>query len=281
MMRTIPTEPPMRLRFRRRLSIRAFMQELWRSRELLWTLAERDLRVRYKQAVLGAAWAVITPLALMLVFSLFLQRVARFDTEGMPYPLFSYLGLLPWAFFSSSVSSGGSSLVSNNSLLNKVYCPREVFPLAAIIVAGVDTLVSGIVLALLFIVTGTAPRATSFWVLPLFTIQLVFTVGIALFVSAALVYVRDLRQAIPIALQLGLFATPVAYGIDVIPARYHVLYSTLNPLAPVIDGYRRAVLFGQAPSWDLVLPGAATAVVVLVAGYATFKKLETWFADVA
>jgi ABC-2 type transport system permease protein/lipopolysaccharide transport system permease protein len=257
------------------------MQELWRSRELLWTLAERDLRVRYKQAVLGAAWAVITPLALMLVFSLFLQRVARFDTEGMPYPLFSYLGLLPWAFFSSSVSSGGSSLVSNNSLLNKVYCPREVFPLAAIIVAGVDTLVSGIVLALLFIVTGTAPRATSFWVLPLFTIQLVFTVGIALFVSAALVYVRDLRQAIPIALQLGLFATPVAYGIDVIPARYHVLYSTLNPLAPVIDGYRRAVLFGQAPSWDLVLPGAATAVVVLVAGYATFKKLETWFADVA
>ena len=161
---SVPAEPSDELRFRRKLNPLESMRELWHARELLWTLAERDLRVRYKQAFLGAAWALITPVAMMLVFTFVLQRVAKIDTGGVPYPLFAYIGLLPWGFFSSSVSSGGTSILSNGSLMNKVYCPREVFPLYNIVVAGVDMAVSGIVLVLLFIIFGFAPKPTSFWV---------------------------------------------------------------------------------------------------------------------
>jgi ABC-2 type transport system permease protein/lipopolysaccharide transport system permease protein len=279
--RTIPLEPPEALRFRRRLHPVASVRELWRARELLTTLAERDLRVRYKQAYLGAAWALVTPVLMMIVFTLIFRRVAHVDTNGVPYPLFSYLGLLPWGFFSSSVSNGGSSLLSNNSLLNKVYCPREVFPLYNIVVASVDMLVASTVLLILFPVTGYAPRLTSVWLPPLFLVQLAFTMGVTLLVSSSLVYLRDLRQVVPLLLQLGLFATPVAYGMSFIPAKFRVLYSTLNPLAPVIDGYRRAVLYGQAPDWHLVIPAALSATVVLAVGYAVFKRLETHFADVA
>jgi ABC-2 type transport system permease protein/lipopolysaccharide transport system permease protein len=273
--------PPEEWRFKRKLRLRASMRELWRARELLTTLAERDLRVRYKQAYLGAAWALVTPVLMMIVFTLIFRRVAHVDTNGVPYPLFSYLGLLPWGFFSSSVSSGGMSLLSNNSLLNKVYCPREVFPLYNIVVAGVDMAVASTVLLILFPLMGYAPKLTSFWVPLLFLVQLAFTVGVTLIVSSSLVYLRDLRQVVPLILQLGLFATPVAYGMSFIPAKFRLLYAVLNPLAPAIDGYRRAVLYGQAPEWHLLIPAAGSAAVVLLVGYVMFKRLETHFADVA
>jgi ABC-2 type transport system permease protein/lipopolysaccharide transport system permease protein len=245
------------------------------------TLAERELRVRYKQTVLGLAWAVLTPVTLMVVFTLFFQRVAQVDTGGAPYPLFAYLGLLPWTFFSTSVSQGGQSLVQNVQLLNKVYCPREVFPVASVAVAASDTAMALVALGALFLVNGFLPKATSAWVPLLLTIQVAFTLGIALVTSAVVVYLRDLRHALPIILQLGLFATPVAYGIEVVPEHLQSLYSAMNPLAPVIDGYRRTILLGQAPNWQLLLPGAVTAAVVLVTGYLAFKRLETGFADVA
>ena len=273
--------PPDELRFKWRLRPVGSIRELWRARALLWTLAERDLRVRYKQTYLGAAWALITPVALMVVFTLVFHRVANVDTNGVPYPLFSYLGLLAWGFFSGSVSSGGSSLLSNNSLLNKVYCPREVFPLYTMVVAGVDMLVASTVLLLLFAITGYAPKPTSFWVPLLFLVQLAFTVGVTLLVSSSLVYLRDLRQVVPLLLQLGLFATPVAYSMSFIPVRFRQLYAIVNPLAPVIDGYRRVVLYGQGPDWHLVIPAACSASVTLLIGYAVFKRLETHFADVA
>ncbi|MGH2596895.1 MAG: ABC transporter permease [Actinomycetota bacterium] len=277
----IPMEPPEELRFRRRLHPVDAVRELWRARELLATLAERDLRVRYKQAYLGAAWALIAPVTLMIVFTLVFHRVAKVDTGGAPYPLFAYLGLLPWGFFSSSVSSGGSSLVSNNSLLNKVYCPREVFPLYNIVVAGADMAVASLVLLILFPITGYSPKSTSYWVPLLFLVQLAFTMGVTLVASSLLVYLRDLRQVIPFFLQLGLFATPVAYSMSFIPSQYRTLYAIVNPLGPVIDGYRRAVLYGQGPNWHLVIPAACSAFVIMVAGFAVFKRLETHFADVA
>lgn len=276
-----PLNPPENLRFRRRLRPVESARELWRARELLWTLAERDLRARYKQTYLGAAWALITPVALMVVFTLIFRRVANIDTNGVPYPLFSYLGLLPWGYFSSSMSNGGSSLVSNNALLNKVYCPREIFPLYTMVVAGVDMAVASSVLLLLFVITGYAPKPTSVWVPLLFLVQLAFTAGVTFIVSASLVYLRDLRQVVPFFLQLGLFATPVAYSMSFIPPELRVPYSILNPLAPVIDGYRRAVLYGQAPDWHLLIPAAGSAVAVLLIGYAVFKRLETHFADYA
>lgn len=273
--------PRLDLRFRRRVRLLGAIREVWRARELVRTLAERELRARYKQAVLGVAWAVVTPLALMLVFTLFVNRIARIDTGGAPYPLFAYVGLLPWTFFSTSVNQGGQSLVQNIPLLNKVYCPREVFPLASVAVAGLDSAVALVALGGLFVFTGYAPAATSYWVPILLLVQVAFTLGVTLITSAVVVYLRDLRHALPILLQLGLFATPVAYGIDVVPVSLRVLYAVLNPLGAVIDGYRRTVLLGLGPNWDLVLPAAGSALAVLVVGYLVFKRMETGFADVA
>jgi ABC-type polysaccharide/polyol phosphate export permease len=274
-------EPPRELRFRRRVRVGPALRELWRARELVLALAERELRVRYKQAVLGFAWAVVTPLTLMVVFTLFFNRVARVDTGGAPYPLFAYVGLIPWMFFSTSVNVGGQSLLTNMTLLNKVYCPREVFPTASVLVAGFDSLVALVALGVLFLVTGYVPKPTSLWVPVLAGVQVAFTLGVVLLVSALVVYLRDLRHALPIALQLGLFATPVAYGIDVVPASLRTAYAVVNPLAPVIDGYRRTVLFGQSPAWDLVGMAAGSAAIVLAGGYLLFKRLEVGFADVA
>ncbi|MGQ0745131.1 MAG: ABC transporter permease [Acidimicrobiales bacterium] len=268
--------------YRRKIHLGRSLPELWRSRELIRTLAEREIRARYKQAFLGASWAVITPIVLMIVFTVFLRRVAKIDTGGVPYPLFSYLGLLPWTFFSSSVNTGGQSLVSNSSLLNKVYCPREVFPVASVFVAAFDALISTAVLGGLFIIFTFAPKITSVYVPILMIIQIVFTLGVTLALSGVVVYLRDLRQALSILLQLGLFATPVAYGIDdIVAPGLRQLYCALNPLAAVIDGYRRTVVLGLPPRWELLAPAAVTSVLVLLVGYALFKRLETGFADVA
>lgn len=274
-------EPPKELIFHRRIHPVVAVRELYRARALLRTLAERDIRVRYKQTVLGLAWAVLSPVLLMVVFIAAFSHGLHVNTDGMPYPLFSYLGLLPWTFFSTSVSVGGQSLVANIALLNKIYCPREVFPLAAVLVGIVDTTIATLVLGILFAQSGTAPAATSVWIPVLFLIQFTFTVGVVLFISIMLVYFRDLRQIVPIILQAGLFVTPVAYGLQVIPAHLRPLYSALNPLGPVIDGYRRAILLGHNPQLGLLGIAAISAVAWLVVGYLIFKRMETRVADVA
>jgi ABC-type polysaccharide/polyol phosphate export permease len=273
--------PPSEIRFRRRVRLLAAIHDVWRARELVRTLAERELRARYKQAILGLAWALITPLALMLVFTLFFNRVARVETGGVPYPLFSYLGLLPWTFFSTSVSQGGQSLIQNIPLLNKVSFPREVFPMASVTVAGLDSAVALVPLAGLFAFFQFAPRLAGAWVPLLLVVQVAFTLGVTLVVSAVVVYLRDLRHALPVLLQIGLFATPVAYGLDFIPGPVRGVYVALNPLAAVIDGYRRTVLLGLGPDWSLLLPAAVSAFTVLVLGYLLFKRMEAGFADVA
>jgi ABC-2 type transport system permease protein/lipopolysaccharide transport system permease protein len=217
----------------------------------------------------------------MVVFTVFFQRVAKVDTGGAPYALFTYLGLLPWTFFSTSVSQGGQSLVVNNQLVNKVYCPREVFPLASMAVAAVDTALATLVLGLLFAVTEFMPKPTTLWVPVLLAVQVAFTFGVTLVLSAVLVFLRDLRHVLPIILQLGLFATPVAYGMDVVTKSLQVPYSILNPLAPVIDGYRRTILLGLAPDWHLLGPAAVAAALWMAVGYVVFKRLEPGFADYA
>lgn len=285
----VPDGPPHGLRYRRYIHLFSSAKTLWGRRELVWVVAERELRARYKQSNLGFAWSLITPIALMVVFSLFLQRVATINTDGVPYPLFSYIGLLPWGLFSHSISNGSQSLIMNVPILKKVACPREVFPLSAVIIALVDMFLATIALAVLFVIYGFTPKATSYWVPVIMIVQLCFTVGLVLIVSAATVYVRDLKHSVPLLLQLGLFATPVAYGMDAIPESIRGFYGYINPLAPVIDGYRRTVLGvkvdgviqGVPPDWNTFIPAAIAGVVVLVAGYAIFKKLETGIADVA
>lgn len=278
---TLPTEPPRHLRFRRRLRLSTALAELWRARELVRTLAERELRARYKQTVLGFAWAVLIPVLYMVVFTLFFRRVADVQTGDVPYVLFTYVALLPWTFFSNSAALGGMSLLTNLALLNKVYCPREVFPLASVVVAGIDMAVATLVLGVLFGATTFAPKGTTLWVPVLFAVQVAFTLGVVFLVSSIVVYLRDLRHLINIALQIGLFATPVAYSLSSIPESFRHLYCLANPLAPVIDGYRRTILYGQPPEWGLLGLGAITSCVLLVGGYITFKRLETGIADVA
>jgi ABC-2 type transport system permease protein/lipopolysaccharide transport system permease protein len=261
--------------------MRESIRELWRTRELVRTLAERDLRARYKQAVLGFAWALIPAVGMLVVFDVLFNHVSKVSTEGAPYQLYAYLGLLPWTFFSSAVGNGGTTLLSNMSLLNKMYCPREVFPLAAMSVCAVDATVSTLVLVVLFPLNGFVPKITSFWVLPLLCVQVAFTAGVTFTISASVVYLRDLRHALAVMLQLGLFITPVAYSFKAIPAHLRPFYSALNPLGPVIGGYRRAVLLGHAPDLRLLGIAAVTSVAVLVFGYRLFKRLETGIADVA
>lgn len=280
--REIPDEPPRELRFRRNVRMIPAIRELWQDRPLIRALAERELRARYKQAWLGATWAVIIPFTYMVAFTIFFKRVVDVRTYNVPYPILSYVGLIPWTFFSNSMSSAALSLTSNLSLLNKVYCPREVFPVATIGVAAVDTVISTSVLFVLFAVYTYMPHLETIWAIPaLIAVQLAFMVGLALILSVATVYMRDLRHGLPILLQIGLFVTPVAYGIEVVPREWRWLYSLVNPLAPVIDGYRRILFKGEMPQWEYLAFGALTATVVLVGGYRLFKRLETGIADVA
>jgi ABC-2 type transport system permease protein/lipopolysaccharide transport system permease protein len=275
----VPLAPPPGLRFRRRVSLPAALRELWQAREIVRSLAERDLRARYKQATLGFAWSLAQPLSLVLVFTVLFRRIVPVDTAGAPYAVFALLGLLPWQFFSSSLSQGGLSLLSNVALLNKVYCPREVFPLAGLVVAAVDTLLASLALVVACAVTGVVPRSTVVMVPMLVVVEVVFVTGVTLFVSSVVVYLRDLRHALPIALQFGLFATPVAYDLSAVPGRWHLVYCALNPLAAVIDGVRGTVLYGHAPAWDLLGVAAASSALWLLLGWRVFKRLETGVAD--
>lgn len=278
---SVPEAPPSGARYRHRVRLISSMKALWSRRELVLALAERDLRARYKQANFGFAWSLITPIALMVVFSLFLNRVANIDTGDVPYPLFTYIGLLPWTLFSASVSNGGQALIMNVPVLKKVACPREVFPLATIMVATVDMILATVALAVLFVIYGFVPHATSYWVPMIMLVQFAFTIGVVLIVSSAMVYVRDLRHALPLFLQIGLFATPVAYGMETVPPEIRSFYGYVNPLAPVIDGYRQTVLFGNPPDWNTFIPAAGSSLALLILGYLLFKKLETGIADVA
>lgn len=276
----IPAEPPADLRFRRKVRLDASLREIWRSRELIRTLAERDLRARYKQAVLGFAWAIIPPLGLLLVFSVFVRRVGDVHSDGVPYELLAFVGLMAWNFFSAAVSGGSGSLLGNLSLLNKIYCPREVFPLAQLTVATVDAAVSLIVFGALLAIHRSAPFLTWLWSPVLLAMLLAFTTGVVLFISSGVVYLRDLRHGLPIVLQLGLFATPVAYSMSAIPEQWRLLFGLANPLGPIIDGFRRVLLLGQPPVWTELGAAAITTVILLTGGYWTFKRLEVGVADV-
>lgn len=273
--------PPPELRFKRRINFFTATVDLWKSRELVFGLTERDVRARYKQAYLGFAWSLITPLAMMVVFTFVFDRVAKVDTQGVPYTLFSYTGLMAWTFFSKSLSVGGMNLIKNKALLNKVHCPREVFPLAGMGTAVVDTAVAMVLLVVLFVTNGFVPQATTLWVPVLFIVQLAFTMGVVLLFSAVVVYLRDLSNTLTIILQLGVFATPIGYSINEIPASLQTLYAAVNPLGPIVDGYRRTVLLGLPPDWGLLGVSSVTAFLLLGVGYVVFKKLETGFADVA
>ncbi|MGE0794835.1 MAG: ABC transporter permease [Acidimicrobiia bacterium] len=274
-------DPPPELLYRPPMQLWRSLRDVWRARELVFTLAQRDFLVRYKQAELGLAWAVVTPLVLVVIFSILFQRVATVDTGDAPYALYAYLGLLVWTFFSSALSQGAGCLLNNRALLNKVRFPREVFAISTVVVAALDTAIATAVLGILFAFYGVMPDPTSVWIPALLVVQVAFTLAFTLLASVVVVYLRDLHHVVPMLLQFGLFATPVAYGLDAVPDRLLPVYSALNPLGPVIDGYRRTILFHQAPDLVPLAIAGGSAAVMLIAAYAVFKRLESGITDVA
>jgi ABC-2 type transport system permease protein/lipopolysaccharide transport system permease protein len=278
----LPESPPPELRYRRGLRLGSSLRKLGESRHVIWNLGVRELRVRYNQAVLGFAWALLTPVILMVVFSVFIKGAAKLSvaTHGVSYPVFLYTGLLAWTFFASAVGSAANILVSN-PLLNKVYAPREVFPLATMGTSAVDAVAATLVLGVLFVLYQDWPQPTSYWAPLLVLILVCFAVGVGLFFSALTVYLRDLRQILPLVLQVGLFVTPVIYGLNRVPERWRVLYVVLNPVAMVITELRETVLWGHQPNLTYVGLASLSSVFALVIGYAIFKQLETGFADVS
>jgi ABC-type polysaccharide/polyol phosphate export permease len=277
---TLPDAPPPELRYRNRVSVVRAVRDAWSAREITRSLAERAIRSRYKQAVLGFAWSILTPLVLMVAFTVVFQNLSRANSD-VPYSLFSYVALIPWTFFSNSISNASTSIVGNISLINKVPCPREVFPLSGVAQAAFDAVLSCIALVVLFVINTFMPKWTSVYVPLILVIQIAFVTGTAILCSVLVVYIRDLRTALPLGLQFGLFVTPVAYEFSRIPVWLRGTYSVLNPLGPTIDALRRTVLYGQAPQWDYLGLAAIGAAVYLVGGYWLFKRMEAGIADIA
>lgn len=281
MLSTPPEAPPPNAKFRRHITLSGTIRELWESRDLLRAMAVREYRARYHQTRLGMAWAVITPVLLMLVFTAFVPHVTKVNTGDIPYPVFAYLGLIPWSFFSTSCSRGAITLVFESSIVNKVRCPREVFPLATVSTAFIDMVISFGVLAVIMAITTTPPTATIVWLPVILVVQVLATIGIVLLLSITIVYVRDLGQALPLLLQLGLFATPVAYGFAALSTKVGNWYAAFNPFVGVIEALRACVVGGSPPPWDLFIPSTIGAVVWFLVGGLLFKRFEVGIADVA
>jgi ABC-2 type transport system permease protein/lipopolysaccharide transport system permease protein len=281
----VPDEPPPSLRFRRSMNLGTFARLAWRSRLLAFTLSERELRVRYKQALLGVAWAFVGPLSYVLVFTVFFGHTAKIETFHRPYPVFSYAALIPWGFFAQVLGRASTALVDNLVLLNKVACPRETFVFSSISTALVDMVVSAIAFPIVVLAFGQHFYGATIYLIPVLALQVAFAAAISLLLSSLLMYVRDIRHLLPLAAQLLMFATPVVWGQQALAARTSrgvvVLYAALNPMATVCETYRRTLVFGQGPDWTLLAASSLVTSVFLVAAYWVFKKLEPGFADVA
>jgi lipopolysaccharide transport system permease protein len=254
-------------------------QELYRYRELLVAWVIRDIKVRYKQTLLGAAWAILQPLSLMLIFSFIFTNLVQIPTDGTPYPIFSYTSLLPWTFFSTSITFGVPSLANNASLLSKIYFPREVFPLAAIAASFIDFLVAAVVFLGMMIVYQINLRWTLLWVPLVLLVQIILTMGVVLFAAAVNVFYRDVRFIIVLAIQLWMYATPIIYPLSVVPDQFRAIYM-LNPMAGIIESYRALILRGESPPWPYLGVAAVLSLIAFLLAYRWFKKMERNFADV-
>lgn len=256
------------------------LQELWQFRELLGFLAWRDLLVRYKQTAIGVTWAFIRPLLTMVVFTFIFGRVAKLPSQGIPYPLLTFAGLLPWHFFSSAFNEAASSIVGHVQMISKVYFPRLVIPISSIISALVDFLISFGIFLVMMLWYGMPLTARALTVPFFFLLALLFALGLGLWFSAFYVRYRDVRHLIPFMLQLGIYISPVGFSSAIVPERWRFLYS-LNPMVGVIDGFRWALLGGPSQIYPAGLVLSVVVVfVVLVSGLYYFKKIERIFADI-
>jgi len=253
-------------------------KELWAYRELLGTLAMRDIKVRYKQTVLGAAWAIIQPLMTMIIFTVIFGKLAKIPSEGFPYPVFVYAALLPWTFFAGAVSTSGNSLVGSAQLVSKVYFPRLIIPLSSIGAGLVDLLISTGILLLLMLYFGV-PWTTNILMAPFLMAGVIFcALGVGTILSALTVSYRDFRFVIPFMVQIWMYLTPVVYGVSFIPEKYRWML-LLNPMTGYIDGFRSAFL-GKPFDWTAIGISVVFSVILLLIGAFYFQKVERRFADV-
>jgi len=254
------------------------LNDLWEYRDLLLFLAWRDISVRYKQTVLGAAWAIIQPFFSMVIFSIFFGSLAQISSDGVPYPVFSFAALLPWTFFANALSESSNSLVGNANLLSKVYFPRLVIPLASTLGGLADFGIAFIVLVLMMVVFGIVPTAAVL-LLPLFLLlALVTALGVGLWLSALNVQYRDIRYTVPFLVQALMFASPVVYSSTLLEEPWRTLYG-INPMVGVIEGFRWALL-GTTPPGPMLLVSAVAALLLLFSGAMYFRRMEKSFADV-
>lgn len=253
--------------------------ELVRFRDLLWSWVVREIKIRYKQSFLGAAWAVLQPLALMLMFTLVFSVLVDIETGDVPYPLFSYTAVLPWTLLHTSITFATSSLLTNMNLVTKTYFPREILPLGSVGAALLDFLIASTVFAGMMLIYRVPLTTAVIWLPLLVSIQMALILGVAFITSSLSVNYRDIRFIVPLGLQLWFYATPVIYPLSLVPERFRLIYM-LNPMSGLIVSYRAVLLHGQPPPLGYLAMAASAALVVLAVGYALFKKLEPSFADV-
>jgi lipopolysaccharide transport system permease protein len=254
------------------------LRELWDQRELVYFLAWRDIKVRYKQTALGASWAILQPVFGMVVFSVFFGRLGKIPSDGLPYPLWSFAGLVPWTFFSQGLTQASNSLVLSQNLLRKVYFPRLAIPIATVLSCALDLVLAFVVLVAMMAFYGVHPSLRAFAVIPLAALAFAAALGVGLWLAALSVRYRDVRYVVPFLVQFWLFATPIAYPSSLLPAQWRVLYA-INPMTGVVEGFRWALLGARTAPGSMLVASTAAAIVILVSGAYYFRSVERTFAD--
>jgi lipopolysaccharide transport system permease protein len=254
------------------------LQELWEYRELLYFLVWRDVKVRYKQTVLGAAWAIIQPFFTMVVFSLFFGKLAKMPSDGIPYPLFSFAALVPWAFFANGLSQASNSLVGSAHLITKVYFPRLVVPISSVISGILDFALAFVVLLGMTLYYGIIPTFNIIWLPFLLLLAFVTALGVGMWFSALNVQFRDVRYILPFITQFWMFATPIVYPSSLLPEPWRTVYG-LNPMVGVVEGFRWALLGTQTAPGPILIVSSLASLAILMGGAFYFKRMEKTFAD--
>jgi lipopolysaccharide transport system permease protein len=255
------------------------LRTLWEYRELLYFLTWRDIKVRYKQTALGAAWAILQPMATMLIFSLFFGRLVKVPSDGIPYPIFAFAALVPWTFFANGLNQSSNSLIASANLLKKVYFPRLAIPIATVLAGVVDFVLAFVVLLLLIAYYRITPTINIVWT-PLFlALAFITSLGVGLWMSALNVKYRDVRYVVPFLIQIWLFATPVAYPSSLLSQPWRTIYG-LNPMVGVVEGFRWALLGTNTAPGLMVIASSFAALLILITGAFYFRYMEKTFADV-
>lgn len=256
------------------------LRELWKYRELLYFLTWRDIKVRYKQTVIGAAWAILQPVMTMIVFSIFFGGLAKIPSDGVPYPIFSYAALVPWTFFAYGLGQASNSLVGSSNLIKKIYFPRLIIPLSSVMSGVLDFLLAFAVLIIMMLMFGIVPTVNVIWLPLLLLLAMVTSLGVGLWLSALNVEFRDIRYIIPFLTQFWMFLTPIAYPASLIEnPTIRALYG-LNPMTGVVEGFRWALLGTDTAPGAVILVSSTAAVLLLITGAFYFRRMEKNFADV-